>query len=319
MNKVMKKFLSLILAVFTALSCFVFASAADVKYGDVNQDAKVNSSDALLVLQHSVKSIELKGDQFTAADVNADGSINATDALLVLQYSVGMISSFPAEGIPVPKTAAEILALYAKTVDKTRKEIPAYKLKSTSKGIEADVSGTALSMMTKKEIQDMKDSMLQESTYQNLFKQGSTAALSNLPAVCTFTDVSKFKSITCKVLADGNYQIDITFNDDANPKAGSPIVKMFNLPDEATFVKTVKDEFTSNSSEDFTLSGDMLDVDMEYKNCSISCVINPKTGEFVSYKSAYDMKSVINTVILVFSINTATTARNITEYSNFIY
>ncbi len=319
MNKTIKKFLSLALAVFTALSCVVFASAADLTYGDVNNDARINSSDALLVLQHSVKNIELKDDQFTAADVNADGNINATDALLVLQRAVGMISSFPAEGIPAPKTAAEILALYTKTVDKTRKEIPAYKLKSTSKGIEADLSGTALSMMTKQEIQAMKDGMMQESSYQNLFKQGSVNALSNLPAACTITDTSKFKSITCKVLADGNYQIDIAFKDDANPKAGSPIVKMLNLPDEATFIKTIKDEFESNSSEDFNLSGDMLDVDMEYKNCSISCVIDSKTGEFVSYKSSYDMKSVMNTVILLFSINTSTTARNVLEYSNFVY
>lgn len=62
--------------------------------GDVNLDGKINSSDALLVLQHSVQKITLTGEDFVNADVDKNNSINSTDALEILKYSVGKISEF---------------------------------------------------------------------------------------------------------------------------------------------------------------------------------------------------------------------------------
>ncbi|MBQ7549078.1 MAG: dockerin type I repeat-containing protein, partial [Clostridia bacterium] len=67
---------------------------ADITIGDVNGDGNINSSDALMVLQHSVGLETLTGDRFTAADVNRDTVINSSDALMILQYSVGNISKF---------------------------------------------------------------------------------------------------------------------------------------------------------------------------------------------------------------------------------
>lgn len=61
--------------------------------GDLNGDDKINSSDALLVLQHSVGKITLDDTQKSCADVNKDGKINSSDALMILQYSVGKIDS----------------------------------------------------------------------------------------------------------------------------------------------------------------------------------------------------------------------------------
>jgi len=60
--------------------------------GDVNDDAKVNIVDALLISQYYVG---LNPDPFYAvvADVNGDGKINIVDALLVAQYYVGLIVS----------------------------------------------------------------------------------------------------------------------------------------------------------------------------------------------------------------------------------
>ena len=60
--------------------------------GDVDNDGKINSSDALLVLQHSVEMITLKDSALLAADVDKDGRILSSDALLILQHSVGMIT-----------------------------------------------------------------------------------------------------------------------------------------------------------------------------------------------------------------------------------
>ena len=84
----MKRILSLFLAAVLAFSVCVTALAA--QRGDVNSDGKVNSSDALLVLQYSVGVIK-KIDK-TAADLNGDGKVNSSDALTILQISVGIIS-----------------------------------------------------------------------------------------------------------------------------------------------------------------------------------------------------------------------------------
>lgn len=59
--------------------------------GDPNNDGKINSSDALVCLQHSVGKIKLTDSAFTAADVDKNGKINSADALKILQYSVGKI------------------------------------------------------------------------------------------------------------------------------------------------------------------------------------------------------------------------------------
>lgn len=64
------------------------------KIGDINADGKINSADALLVLQSSTGVTTLTDTQKLLADVNEDGKINSTDALLILQYATGKITSF---------------------------------------------------------------------------------------------------------------------------------------------------------------------------------------------------------------------------------
>lgn len=57
--------------------------------GDVNADGRINSADALMVLQTSVQSINLNADEFKAADISDDGRINSMDALIILQIATG--------------------------------------------------------------------------------------------------------------------------------------------------------------------------------------------------------------------------------------
>lgn len=73
---------------------FSYGAKPTYTLGDVNNDGKINSSDALLILQSAVGKITLSATQTLAADVNKDGKINSSDALKVLQYAVGKITSF---------------------------------------------------------------------------------------------------------------------------------------------------------------------------------------------------------------------------------
>lgn len=57
--------------------------------GDVNSDNLINSTDALMILQHTVGKKKLTGNALLAADATRDESINSSDALIILQYSVG--------------------------------------------------------------------------------------------------------------------------------------------------------------------------------------------------------------------------------------
>ncbi len=68
-------------------------------YGDVNQDTKIDASDALDILKQCVGKIVLDEKQSEAADADGDRVVTAADALYVLKWVVGKIKSFPVEGL----------------------------------------------------------------------------------------------------------------------------------------------------------------------------------------------------------------------------
>ncbi len=59
-----------------------------VMAGDVDGNEKVNSTDALMALQSSVKLITLTSAQKQAADMDGNGLINSIDALMILKKAV---------------------------------------------------------------------------------------------------------------------------------------------------------------------------------------------------------------------------------------
>jgi len=72
----------------------VTENAEDIIYGDVNGDGKVNSTDAVLVLQYEAGILgDVEFDE-TAADVNNDGKVNSTDSVLILQFEAKLITEF---------------------------------------------------------------------------------------------------------------------------------------------------------------------------------------------------------------------------------
>jgi hypothetical protein len=83
-----------------ALGYFAFGPQANGDYQIVSSCAKpwggVNSTDALIIMEHFVGSLSLSGIRLTAADVNASGFVNAGDALFAAQRFAYVITSFPA-------------------------------------------------------------------------------------------------------------------------------------------------------------------------------------------------------------------------------
>lgn len=71
---------------------YAYNTVADKIYPDVNLDGRINSSDALVVLQTAVgKNVYIAPQGRLNADPNGDTKINSSDALIMLQISVGKI------------------------------------------------------------------------------------------------------------------------------------------------------------------------------------------------------------------------------------
>lgn len=70
---------------------FKVGNASSVLVGDVNQDTKINLSDATGVVQHAMKVKAITdADALIAADANDDSKINLSDATCIVKYSVRM-------------------------------------------------------------------------------------------------------------------------------------------------------------------------------------------------------------------------------------
>ncbi len=75
-----------------------FQTIQTSSWGDVDENGKINVSDALAILKAYVGMQSLTTTQQRAGDVDGNGEVNVADALLVLQKYVGLISAFPVEG-----------------------------------------------------------------------------------------------------------------------------------------------------------------------------------------------------------------------------
>ncbi len=68
-------------------------------FGDINDDALVNSTDALIIITNDaglpIPPIFMNRINQGLGDVNSDGSTNSTDALIVLSFDAGFPVPFP--------------------------------------------------------------------------------------------------------------------------------------------------------------------------------------------------------------------------------
>ena len=160
MNKRIKRLISGMLSVIVAGSCAASGLAADVRYGDVNNDSLINSSDALVVLTATVGAKTLTADETKRGDVDGNGIINSSDALDILLYSVGSLKKFKVEDADkpvVPTKGDEILALYSNAVKKARKEIPSYRFKMVTETKDPKIEATGLIPLSDKDKNEFDD------------------------------------------------------------------------------------------------------------------------------------------------------------------
>ena len=76
------------------VASFQYGTKPPYTLGDVDVLNGIDSTDALMVLQHIVGIRTLTGTQLLAADVDGVDGVTSTDALMILQYIVGSIKSF---------------------------------------------------------------------------------------------------------------------------------------------------------------------------------------------------------------------------------
>ena len=78
------------------IGAFELEGGGPKRVGDVNDDRRVTSVDAALVLQFGAGLIDSLAN-LDSADVNGDGSVNSIDAALILQFTAGLLDGLPAQ------------------------------------------------------------------------------------------------------------------------------------------------------------------------------------------------------------------------------
>ena len=79
------------------------------KLGDVNDDDKIDSGDAILLRRYLEGDGDLDNLQLFRSDVNQDGRVNPKDWKIILDYDAGLISKLPVSPnyTPSSQTAKE--------------------------------------------------------------------------------------------------------------------------------------------------------------------------------------------------------------------
>lgn len=92
-----KKIISAVMCAGILSSGIVLSTAsAAVNLGDVNEDSKVDSKDAVLVLKDYAENLAGKSTTIdkTVADVNVDNSVDSKDAVWILRYYANTLTGY---------------------------------------------------------------------------------------------------------------------------------------------------------------------------------------------------------------------------------
>lgn len=317
-----KRIVSFLLSVAVVGSVAAVSSSAavqtDVLYGDANNDSKINSSDALEILNYSVGNSELSEAAFARSDVNADGKVNSSDAIDILKYSVGLIDGFAADGTQLD--AAGALSAVSKAVEKVSTARPSYTQKQRAVDIadEVKLSGLYVSLLPSSVIKDyenqMKEEINSDRTYTKIVKPNSNDCTKYMINSLDGFTVDSFKSVSFSKNSDGNLTVQLAFKDESNPGANSPYVKIFGYKSYSEAQAALGDSSSMDGAE--------VKVDsfkLSYKGGTLNCVINPQSYEIISME--YFAKTVTEAKMSYEGLNVSMkmTHNDTVNYSNFGY
>lgn len=119
-----------VLAVVLCAVMTVFASAAALM-GDMNNDGKVNSSDARTVLRAAAKLDVLTAEQAALADVNGDEKVNSSDARIILRMAAKLEPTVTVEESSEAPTTDPIVIPTAPSTEPPSTEPPSTEPPST--------------------------------------------------------------------------------------------------------------------------------------------------------------------------------------------
>lgn len=276
----MKKLLSLLMVVSFMITTMSLVSKAEGLKGDANADGKVNSTDALNVLQYVVGTLE-KVENENNADVNSDGVINSVDALEILKIAVGIVN--PADPTN-PTTKSEIIDCYNNAINKVINEKAGFTKTTTS---QLDKLEGAEALMKIKVAKDAVYDFLGVGDNVFLNEKGTSKWLKK--SSLSDADVT---SATC--IKDGN-NLKITLNlkdgsssapngTDTSPisrcglYSGSNVEKEYDYKNAANFYKGI------NEADDTSVQS----IKESTQNAKIVAVVDSETGKLVSLDIAFD-------------------------------
>ena len=114
--KTSKRILSLILCCIMVTSLIpmtVSAGVTNIYYGDLNENGRVEASDARLVLQKAASLITLTDRQMALADVNQDGRVTAMDARATLRIAARIEAPVVFETTGTEDDTVDYLGIYS--------------------------------------------------------------------------------------------------------------------------------------------------------------------------------------------------------------
>jgi hypothetical protein len=183
---------------------FVQVCHASGHWGDIDNDAAVNSRDALIALSNAV-GFPTGGFNVTLGDVDADGQVTSRDALLMLSNSIGLYTGGYRVGLGIADACAP---------QPTLPRALYFLREGTSPGL-AGISGLAIRAANDSSITIPGDSADAQAYYQGrprLSPDGSSVLF-----ICY--NNTGFP-VVCKANADGSGKIELTndFNIEQSPE-----------------------------------------------------------------------------------------------------
>lgn len=322
MQKIIKKTLSFLLSFSVTIGAASMLSvpggASAARYGDIDGNSSVNSSDALAVLKYSVGIEEFSKETLILADVNADGNVNSSDALDILKYSVGIIDSFKAEESKVDPQ--EVKASFKRALAGVHDKLPTYVLKETvfKNADDVKLSGSWTAFISAAKLKELEEKTKQDyntdRNYTRIVKQKSEDSANRMIKDIDLSDESRFSSVSCNETADGKYILTVSFKDEKNSSSDSLIVGLTGLDD----YDQAKNEVEQTNSVDGAKST-VKSFDLEYKNCVLVCEIDKATDEFINIEWTVDVFSESTVTTAGMTVYMKTSGKRSTSYVNFGY